>query len=98
MPESRARSRPLHRRRRTSVREIEDEKDATALAPVLRRAVASAPALSRVTFGHNGKRYHAVALPTDSTQALGAARLQETDLGVPVQGDARISLTRSFHS
>jgi len=71
---------------------------AQTLAPALARAVADAPLLSPVKFEKDGNSYHAIALPGEDTQDLGALRLEATDLSVPVHGDFQISLTRSCSS
>ena len=72
--------------------------EAQALAPVLAQAVDAAPLLTSVAMDKDGKRYRALALPSNDTQALGANRLAETDLIVPVQRGTELRLVRHFHS
>lgn len=71
---------------------------ADALAPALRKAVAGTSSLTPVAFEHGGKRFRAVALPGGAAEAVGACRLDEVDLTVPLQGDTELRLTRHFHS
>lgn len=72
--------------------------EAEELAPAVRKAVASAPSLVPVEVALGEKHFQAVALPGSDTRALGACRLAEADLVVPLQGNASISLTRYFNS
>jgi len=69
---------------------------AEALAPIVTEKIAAAPLLSPLTFEKNGQQYQAVALPGNNTRDVGACRLMENDLVVPV--GSQIALVRSFHS
>lgn len=71
---------------------------ATALAPKVLSAVRAQPVLTAVPVESEAKSYEAVALPGHDFRDVGAVFLAETDLVVPVQRDAAISLVRHFHS
>jgi YD repeat-containing protein len=75
-----------------------DSPEAEALAPHVFEAVAKVPSLTPVRFQHGGQSYQALALPGDDTQALGAARLEETDLSLPLPGENALRLIRTFDS
>ena len=74
------------------------------LADRLERAVAKAVSpvaaapLSMYKIVDDKREYRAVSLPGAKTLALGACRLDEVDLAVPVVGGAGIRLVRSFNS
>lgn len=72
--------------------------EAQSLGQVVLNSVKSTPVLSPVTIEKDGKRYQAVTLPGNDTRGLGANRLTETDLVVPVQRGTELRLVRSFHS
>jgi RHS repeat-associated protein len=72
--------------------------EADALAPVVYKAVSSAPALTPVRFEHQGESYRAVALPGDDTLELGANQLEETDLSLRFLTGEEVSLVRRFDS
>lgn len=76
----------------TGAREAED------LLSVALPAIAAAPTLSPVSCEKDGKPYQAVALPGNSTRDVGAGRLEEVDLVVPVQAGTELRLVRVFHS
>lgn len=80
------------------VHTVKGASEANKLAPKLWKKVMNAPVLSPVSFNKDGKQYHAVALPGNDTRDLGACRLIETDLEVPVQRGSRIVITRKFNS
>lgn len=71
---------------------------AKKLAPDLWKKIATVPVLSPVSFMKNGKQYQAVALPGDNTRDVAPCRLVETDLVVPMQRRAQISVVRKFNS
>ncbi len=73
-------------------------KEAEELAPSIHKKILSSPMASPVTIKEKGKEIKAVALPGDNTRVLGAARLTEIDLVVPVQRGTEIRLTRRFNS
>ena len=60
--------------------------------------VAAVPPLSPVSCEKDGKPFQAVGLPGNSTRDVGACRLEEVDLIVPVQGGTELRLVRVFHS
>jgi RHS repeat-associated protein len=71
---------------------------AESMAPALSKAVKQQPLLTPVAFSEGGKDYEAVALPGDDTLDVGALRLSETDLELPVREGATINLSRAFDS
>ena len=73
---------------------------ADKLSPAVWRALSAAPSpvLTPVKFQDSGKTYQAVAIPGDNTQDVGANRLAETDLIVPVLRGKEISLIRKYNS
>lgn len=76
--------------------------DEEALAAAALEAIEVSPPLEAVSFQSGGAAYRVLALPTDSTTALGACRLRELDLAVkdPDAEGAGLSLVRhhsSFH-
>jgi RHS repeat-associated protein len=73
-----------------------------ALAVAALEAIETSPPLEAVTIQSGGSAFRVLALPTDSTTALGACRLREVDLVVKDEGaeEAALSLVRhhsSFH-
>ena len=64
----------------------------------LSSVMATAPAVGTVVFDSKGTTYTAAVLPGDRTRSVGANRLEVTDLTVPVEGETRLGLTRTFHS
>ncbi|NIR27137.1 MAG: hypothetical protein GWN77_09285, partial [Gammaproteobacteria bacterium] len=68
------------------------------LADEVQKKVTSVPVLSPVTISSGNKRYNAVALPGNDTVDVGANRLVETDLLVPILRDREISLVRKYNS
>lgn len=71
---------------------------ADALLPELVRATATSQAFAPVKFEVGGKRYRAFALPSRASRRVGACRLEETDLAIPVRPGVEVKLTRAFHS
>lgn len=69
-----------------------------ALATALDRTVPGLPLLEAARVENNGKQYQALTFPVGDAVALGACRLEETDLAVPINGEHALSLTRHFHS
>lgn len=72
--------------------------EATELSATLIPAVRAAPALTPVSVESANTTYRAVAVPGQDFRDVGALVLDETDLVVPVQRDATISLVRRYHS
>lgn len=68
------------------------------LLPVMLPAIAAVPTLSPVSCEKDGKPYQAVALPGSNTRDVGACRLEEVDMVVPVQAGTELRLVRVFHS
>ena len=60
--------------------------------------IVSAPLASPISFRKNEKKYQILALPGDRSKDLGAKRLNEIDLIVPVQRGTNITLSRVFNS
>ena len=80
------------------VRTVKAVPQARQLEADLARAMAKAPAVGTVEINSQGTTYTAAVLPGDQTRSVGANRLEVTDLTVPVEGETRIGLTRTFHS
>jgi len=71
---------------------------ADRLADEVVQKMADAPFFERVRVKQNNSEYEAVSLPGNDAKGLGANRLDEVDLIVPVQRGRTISLVRSAHS
>jgi YD repeat-containing protein len=71
---------------------------AGALEEAVRPLAATSEPVKVRTFAHAGTNYQAAALPGAETQALAPARIEETDLVVPVPGREPIRLVRSYNS
>jgi len=83
-----------------NVHRQQGDAEADRLAPAVWEALSAAPSpvLTLVKFQDADKTYQAVAIPGDNTQDVGANRLEETDLVVPVLRGKEISLIRKYNS
>lgn len=83
-----------------NVHHQQGDAEADRLAPAVWGALSAAPlpVLTLVKFQDADKTYQAVAIPGDNTQDVGANRLEETDLVVPVLRGKEISLIRKYNS
>jgi len=71
---------------------------ATSLEKILGDKLTGAEPLEVLAVKDKTASYQAVALPGTDTQALAPARLEETDLPVPVEGGHVLTLVRSYNS
>lgn len=81
---------------RATVREAVGK--AEVLESVVRKEMKAVAPLQIRRFEHNGSAYRAIALPGADTRALAPARLEESDLEVPVAEEHAIGLVRSYNS
>lgn len=81
-----------------ALKTVEADSKAGALERWVTQLARITPPLSHLSIEGERTRYEAVTLPGGETVALGANRLNETDLAVAVMRGTQISLTRGFHS
>lgn len=81
-----------------TVRTVQATEAQIRLANAVKAKVKSAPPLTPITLETGGNRYKLVALPGNETKVLGAHRMQEVDLAIPLNNGTSLRLERRFHS
>lgn len=80
------------------VRTLPPTRAADELLIATRKAIAAAPPLTPVSIVSGGQRLQAVALPGESTRAVGACRWREVDLTVSLPDGDTLRIEREAHS